>query len=113
MPVSAGQLTRASSAGSAEVRTNFRLAFFRPLSALTHILDYRLWAKNPVGYHITNILLWLLVLLAAGSLARRLAPTARAATLSFFIFALADARALVIIWVARLAHSASGLSGTC
>jgi hypothetical protein len=78
-----------------------RLAFFRPLSAVSHILDYRLWAMNPVGYHVTNILLWLLVLLAAGSLIRRLAPTARAATLSFFVFALADARALVIMWVAN------------
>jgi hypothetical protein len=28
---------------------HFRGAFFRPLSALTHILDYRLWATNPVG----------------------------------------------------------------
>ncbi len=78
---------------------HFRGAFFRPLTALTHMLDYRLWAMNPVGYHVTNLLLWLLVLLAAGSLIRRWAPSARAATLSFFIFALADARALVIIWI--------------
>ncbi len=91
--------------------THSRLAFFRPLSALTHILDYRLWAMNPVGHHITNTLLWLLVLLGAGSLIRRLAPTARAATLSFFIFALADARALVITWVAnRNALVATALS---
>ncbi len=80
---------------------NFRGAFFRPLSALTHMLDYRLWSMNPVGYHVTNIILWMLVVLAAGSLIRRLAPTPRAATLSFFIFALADARALVIIWPAN------------
>ncbi len=80
---------------------HFRGAFFRPLSALTHLLDYRLWAMNAAGYHITNIFLWLLVLLAAASLIRRLAPTARAATLSFFIFAFADARALVITWVAN------------
>jgi hypothetical protein len=80
---------------------HFRGAFFRPLSALTHLLDYRLWVMNALGYHVTNILLWLLVLLAAASLVRRLAPTARAATLSFFVFALADARALVITWVAN------------
>jgi hypothetical protein len=80
---------------------HFRGAFFRPLSALTHIMDYRLWGMNPVGYHVTNILLWLLVLLAAGSLIQRLAPTPRAATLSFLIFALADARALVIMWIAN------------
>ena len=80
---------------------NFRGAFFRPLSALTHMLDYRLWSTNPVGYHVTNILLWMLVVLAARSVIRRLAPSARAATLSFFIFVLADARALVIIWPAN------------
>ncbi len=91
--------------------THCRLAFFRPLSALTHILDQRLWAMNPVGYHVTNVLLWLLVLLGAGSLIRRLAPTARAATLAFFVFALADARALVITWVAnRNALVATALS---
>ncbi len=88
-----------------------RLAFFRPLSAVTHILDYRLWAMNPAGYHATNLFLWLLVLLAAGSLIRRLAPTPRAALLSFFIFALSDARALVIMWVAnRNALVATALS---
>ena len=80
---------------------HFRGAFFRPLSALTHILDYRLWGANPVGYHATNILLWLFVLLAAWSLIRRLAPTPRAAMLSLLVFALADARALVIVWIAN------------
>lgn len=79
----------------------FRGAFFRPLSALTHILDHRLWGTEPVGYHVTNILLWLLVLLSAGPLIRSLAPTPRAATLSYFIFALADARALTITWIAN------------
>ncbi len=80
---------------------HFKGAFFRPLSAVTHILDYRHWGMNPVGYHATNILLWLLVLVAAVALIRRIAPTPRAAILSFFIFALADARALVIIWIAN------------
>lgn len=91
--------------------TQLRAAFFRPLTALTHIADYRLWGANPAGYHATNILLWAMVLLTGGVLIRRLAPTERAAALSFFVFAAADARALDIAWIAnRNALAASALA---
>jgi protein O-mannosyl-transferase len=35
--------------------------FFRPLFILSYALDGRLWGINPVGYHITNITLHVLV----------------------------------------------------
>jgi hypothetical protein len=88
-----------------------RVAFFRPLSALTHLLDYRLWRTQALGYHVTNVLLWTCVLLTASALIRRLAPTPRAAMLSFLIFAVADAHAFVITWIAnRNALIATALS---
>jgi hypothetical protein len=35
------------------------LKFFRPLWGLSMYLDYRIWGTNPVGYHITHLLLHL------------------------------------------------------
>jgi len=32
-------------------------SFYRPLRSLSYLLDYRFWMLNPVGFHITNILL--------------------------------------------------------
>lgn len=32
-------------------------AYYRPLQALTYLLDYQLWGTHPTGYHLTNILL--------------------------------------------------------
>jgi hypothetical protein len=80
---------------------HLKLAFFRPLTALIHALDYRLWGMRPLGYHVTNLILWAAVLFTAGELIRRLAPTPRAATLAFLVYAFADARALVVTWIAN------------
>ncbi len=31
--------------------------YFRPLQVLSYALDYRVWRLNPLGYHVTNIIL--------------------------------------------------------
>jgi hypothetical protein len=33
--------------------------YYRPLSELSYGIDYLIWGKNPMGYHLTNILLHL------------------------------------------------------
>jgi hypothetical protein len=40
----------------------------RPFAALTFLIDSRLWGVNPIGYHVTNLLLdtgcaWLVMLI--------------------------------------------------
>lgn len=35
--------------------------YFRPIQSLTYLFDYTFWKLNPIGYHLTNILLHLLV----------------------------------------------------
>lgn len=44
--------------------------FFRPVSALTVVVDHALWGLNPIGYHLTNVAFhglnaWLVCLLAS------------------------------------------------
>jgi len=30
-------------------------SFYSPLTRLSHVLDYQIWGKNPVGHHATNV----------------------------------------------------------
>lgn len=36
-------------------------AFYRPLQTISYMLDYHIWGLNPFGYHLTNIILHILV----------------------------------------------------
>lgn len=38
--------------------------YYRPLQIFTYLLDYSIWKLNVIGYHLTNILLHILVALA-------------------------------------------------
>jgi len=62
--------------------------YYRPVQMLTYALDYRLWGMNPLGFHITGILLHffngLLVFYLTLELARKKAP-ALLASLLFII----------------------------
>ncbi|MDD5449442.1 MAG: tetratricopeptide repeat protein [Candidatus Omnitrophica bacterium] len=37
--------------------------FYRPLQMITYCMDYHVWKLNPMGYHLTNIILHVLVAL--------------------------------------------------
>lgn len=45
-----------------------RVAYYRPLAALSFWLDHRAWGMNPRGFHLTNVLLNGLVLVLFGLL---------------------------------------------
>ena len=76
-------------------------SFWRPVTGLTHALDYRLWPDTPALMH-AHSLLWLgLLILCAGRLyARTLAP-AWVAGLATLLFALDDAKAMPAGWIAN------------
>ncbi|MBV9893078.1 MAG: hypothetical protein JO020_02795 [Chloroflexi bacterium] len=62
--------------------------FYRPIASLSFAADYALWGTNPVGYHVTNILLQLAATVLAYYLLRELhlswpAALAGAALLGF------------------------------
>lgn len=84
-----------------------RIAFFRPLAALTHWLDYALWPDRPFFMHLHSLLWLALVVLAASAFYRRLlVPPATGlpaftAGLAASAFALDDAHAIPAGWLAN------------
>src|SRR5882762_4026315 len=52
--------------------TTFHMGHFQPLTWLTFSLDYLIWGTNPVGYHLTNLLLHSINAVLFFFLARRL-----------------------------------------
>ena len=60
--------------------------FYRPIQTLSYAWDYRWWKENPRGYHLTNILLHLLVAWAVYALARTLTADHQLAFLSAVFF---------------------------
>lgn len=80
---------------------DLRLGFFRPLSALTHVLDNVLWPDSALLAHAQS-LLWMLALCGAlWALYRRLHRPGWVAALALCIFALDDAHAQTVAWIAN------------
>ncbi|HEY2736525.1 MAG TPA: hypothetical protein VGI70_21140, partial [Polyangiales bacterium] len=78
----------------------FKLAFFRPLSALTHALDYALWPRSPLLMHVHNFIVFAFVLAALHRLYRELLPL-WAATLALAFYAFDPTHAIAITWIAN------------
>ncbi len=76
-------------------------SFFRPLSALTHLLDNALWPTSPALAHLQSLAWLALLLFAAHRLYRRLHPVAWVAGLALWAFALDDTRAATAAWIAN------------
>ena len=43
--------------GASAVWSDFEPGFFRPLFNLSLVIDYKLWALNPTGYHFTSVVM--------------------------------------------------------
>lgn len=89
--------------------TQTHLGHYHPLTWLSYAIEYELWGLNPVGYHLTNVLLHSAVASAVWALARRVLarvfPTTDARALSFaalctaLFFALHPLRVESVVWV--------------
>ncbi len=79
-----------------------RNAFFRPLSSLTHLLDFTLWPDRPFLMHLQS-LLWFGALLAVLSLLyRRLSQGPLwLATLALLLYAFDDVHGATVGWIAN------------
>lgn len=88
-----------------------KLAFFRPLSGLTHGLDFRLWPRSPWLMHLQS-LLWLGACVAVAALLyRRLGLSPAVAGLAGLAFALDDAHGTPAAWIANRNAMVASLFG--
>lgn len=79
---------------------DFRMAFWRPLSSLTHVLDQRLWPRSAVLAH-AHSLAWFAALLAVLATLYRRFHGPSIAHLALLLYAVDDARAWVLGWTAN------------
>jgi hypothetical protein len=77
-----------------------RNAFWRPLSALTHWVDFRFWSHLPVLMHVENILWFALCVFLVTLLYREILP-APAAGLAALFFAVDDAHGYAVGWISN------------
>ena len=79
----------------------FRAYFFRPLSSLSHWLDYLLWPDSPLVMHAQS-LFWYAVLVGLATLLyQRIMGITWAAGLAALFFALDDAHGFAAGWLAN------------
>lgn len=85
-------------------------AFWRPLAAFTHWLDYALWPNHPWAMHAHSLLWFAALIGAAGALYRRLPPlpggagargAAGVAALAGLLYAVDDAHGFAVGWLAN------------
>lgn len=76
------------------------LALFRPLAAVTHVLDLRVFAGSPVWMHVHSLLWYALLLVVAGRVYRRLIPVGWAVGLATLLYAVDHGHGMVVGWLA-------------
>ncbi len=85
-----------------------RISFWRPLSVLTHAIDYRLWPERALWMHVQSVL-WLGLLVGlAGLLYRRLFGIGWAGGLATLLFAVSEPHAMPAAWLANRHALVSG-----
>lgn len=77
-----------------------RLAFFRPLSAVSHYFDYIAWPKSLRLMHAHNILWYIGILIVLGVYYRRITRIGWAAGLALIIYCVDEARVESVAWIA-------------
>jgi hypothetical protein len=81
-----------------------RNAFFRPLSSLSHVLDFTLWPNHPWLMHAHSLLWYAALVLVAAHVYRTLAARSAAAWitgLAVLIYAIDDAHGPTVAWIAN------------
>lgn len=79
-----------------------RISFFRPVSSLTHVLDYAAWPSSPVLMHAHSLAWYAAVVVLATALFRRLVPGPRwISGLAALAYAIDHTHGLPISWLAN------------
>ncbi|MFT3930919.1 MAG: hypothetical protein QM709_11570 [Spongiibacteraceae bacterium] len=78
-----------------------RLSFWRPLSEITHWLDYVLWPKSIPLMHVQSIFWYGAVLVALGFWLRSIDANKSRANLATWLYAISAAHGTVVGWIAN------------
>ena len=78
-----------------------RLTFCRPVTVLTHLLDYRLWPQRPALMHLHNLLWFATLVLVVALVYRRFIGPGWVAGLAALLYAVDDAHAMPAGWIAN------------
>jgi len=79
----------------------YRVAFLRPVAALTHWLDHRLFPDSPAVMHLHSILWFAAVVWLVAALYRRFIDAAPVAGLAALLFVLEDGSFFPTMWLAN------------
>jgi len=77
------------------------LAFLRPVASATHYLDHLLWPDRPVLMHAQSLFWFAALLVVVGAIYRRFMRAGWIAGLSLLLYAVDDARATTVGWIAN------------
>lgn len=78
-----------------------KLAFFRPLSSLTHWVDYELWPQSSAMMHVHSLAWFAMLMVVVGAVYRRFIVDRAEMQLALLLFAVDDAHAPVVAWIAN------------
>lgn len=81
--------------------SGLRLSFWRPLAALSHAIDYRLWPDGAVWMHLHNVLWFALLVWVLLRLYRRWLGEGWVAGAAAFCFATYGGFAMPVTWIAN------------
>lgn len=81
--------------------SELKYAFWRPLSEVSHWLDYQLWPSQPWLMHLHNIAWYMGALLLIAKLYRRFQSSEGAALLALFLYALDSTHGFTISWISN------------
>jgi hypothetical protein len=80
---------------------DLHLGFMRPLTSATHIIDHLLWPDDPVPQHVQSMLWFAAAVVLVGIIYRRVHGATAIAGLAVLLFAVEDAHAMPIGWIAN------------
>ena len=98
-------------AGVWTIQPDLRLNFFRPLSSLTHAVDYRLWPDQAWLMHAQNLVWYGLLIALVGMYYRRILGSGWMPGAAVVLFALDDAHGVTVGWISNRNALIAGVFG--
>jgi tetratricopeptide (TPR) repeat protein len=83
--------------------------YYRPIQMITYMIDFSLWRLNPLGYHLTNVLLHIFVSLSVFMLLKLTTEDVRIAFAGTLFYAVHPAHTAAVTYIAGRADSLTTL----